>query len=109
MEEKPEICSVDEAIEKALALISLADREILAKTEEDELNSFHMSLGGAIRAALDLWNPKSEKLLSEIAKSDPTYPFVIDWGDCYAVDPDGASAILLRAVRRRILDDKNSR
>jgi hypothetical protein len=48
--------TVDEAVERLLANISLNDEILLATMTEDDLTDFHFSLGHRIRNEFGLWS-----------------------------------------------------
>lgn len=99
------IANVPESVEHALLMDCLGDaqKELLSRTPENELGQFHYTLGADIRNRLGLWREDAKDLLAAIAGSDPTHPSVNDWGDSLSIDADGASALLLRTIRRRLL------
>ena len=95
--------SAEDALELAMSALSDQDKERLLQVPEAELGRYHFSLGATIRNRLGLWRGDAEELLSAIARSDPTHPSVNDWGDTLSIDADGASALLLRMARRRLV------
>ncbi len=90
---------------KAMSILSDEEKVRLRQTPELELGMFHFSLGANIRNGLGLWRDDAEELLGAIARFDPTHPSVNDWGNSLSIDADGASALLLRMMRRRIIAD----
>jgi hypothetical protein len=54
--ENPYPRTVDEAVERLLANISLNDEILLATMPEDDLTDFHFSLGHHIRNEFGLWS-----------------------------------------------------
>jgi hypothetical protein len=54
--ENPYPRTVDEAVERLLANISLNDEILLATMTEDDLTDFHFSLGHHIRNEFGLWS-----------------------------------------------------
>lgn len=74
--------TVDEAVNRLLAILSVSECSEIACMQEDELIQFHFSLGVAIRNAFGLHNPDSNLL-----------------SDCGAgIHPDDASQIIIRAL-----------
>lgn len=95
--------SAEEAIMMATNALSEEDKQLLRNTPEENLSMFHFSLCATIRNALGLWKDEAEGVLAAIAESDPTHPSVNDWGDSLSIDADGASALLVRTIRRRLI------
>jgi hypothetical protein len=55
-DEKPQPQTVDEAVERLHANISLNDEILLATMTEDDITDFHFSLGHHIRNEFGLWS-----------------------------------------------------
>jgi hypothetical protein len=97
--------SVERAVVMALDLLNDDEKLLISQTPEDKLGMMHFGLSAIFRNGLGLWRADATELLEAIANSDPTHPSVNDWGDSLSVDADGASAVLLRAIRRRLIAD----
>lgn len=97
------IDTATKAIDTARASLTQSEIELLIATPEEKLGSLHFDLAAKIRTLLGLWEDGNAELLHAIATFDSSHPSVNDWSDQFSVDPDGASAIILKAIRRTIL------
>jgi hypothetical protein len=85
--------TVDEAVEILLEEMPLKEKTGIANTEEAALSGLHVTLGGYIRRRLGLWSG-NHALLESCAQA----------AGRERIDADEASTLILRELRKRLLD-----
>ena len=89
--ENPHPLTVEEAVDKLRAYISLNEEVLLASATEEDLAGFHFSIGHYIRDAFGLWSGNEALLESCRIITDTQYLHV-----------DDASMVILKVLWQRI-------
>ena len=93
---EPSVCpqTVEEAVERLIATLSVEEKCNLRDSSDDDLVCFHFGLGLFIRNAFGL-NSGNNALLAACARTDGNnLP--------YLPDPDSATMVIMEALVRRL-------